>query len=335
MSSPFTSPPGTEVCKVSLENEILSSLNERLTACGNGNQVSLAVAGGDGHLAADWQAVQNWIETICTSYVDHTAGLGAGGFAGAADIPYFTLASFRAAAGLHPDGFRRATAFDLATNDWTNPADPMFAHGQIQAGDIKGPWINQDLHAALSALKYTRAAPSGSFFYRTAQDFTGPHAVCDDAVSALLAAWAASSWQAGSAAYKYAAYASLLQSGGWWSTSNPAGRRKALLSATVPVICPCAIDAYWLMALGSSPAMYAFKDIDGLGAVQDRYLYQESWPLLDPPIAARGGAAEATWFGAVDECPFETAEIACPVPAAYSIVGYPALVVRWDFPFSD
>ena len=52
-----------------------------------------------------------------------------------------------AAAGLPPTGFRRATAWDGVT-------DPVWQYGQMQAGDIIGPWIIEDLQKLLSVLRW-------------------------------------------------------------------------------------------------------------------------------------------------------------------------------------
>lgn len=52
-----------------------------------------------------------------------------------------------AAAGLPSTGFRRATA-------WDGVNDPAWQYGKMQAGDIIGPWIIEDLQKYLSVLRW-------------------------------------------------------------------------------------------------------------------------------------------------------------------------------------
>jgi hypothetical protein len=57
-----------------------------------------------------------------------------------------------------PRKLRRATDYDPATNDWTDPTDAMFITpsgddiGYIREGDIIGPWIIEDLQRICDAL---------------------------------------------------------------------------------------------------------------------------------------------------------------------------------------
>jgi hypothetical protein len=63
-------------------------------------------------------------------------------------LPTYNLASWREAAGLNEDGFRR-----VAT--WDGVSAPTFEYGPIQDGDIFGYWIWEDLVAGMKALKWT------------------------------------------------------------------------------------------------------------------------------------------------------------------------------------
>jgi hypothetical protein len=74
----------------------------------------------------------------------------------------YTLATFRSVAGLPEDGFRRATA-------WNGVDDPTWSYGVMQAGDIIGPWIFEDLQAAFDALRWTHYVAN-----RTFPQFSGP-----------------------------------------------------------------------------------------------------------------------------------------------------------------
>lgn len=142
MTAPFTAVDDwSSLQDTACANEIISAYNERRQARGQ-STTALLSPGDNAQDTAFWRGLQEWIEGDCVAWIDHVAGpineAGDG-------LRYWTLAGFRAAAGLHPDGFRRST--DGAT----------FSHGPIQSGDIRGPWIFEDLQAALSALKWTAA----------------------------------------------------------------------------------------------------------------------------------------------------------------------------------
>ena len=57
------------------------------------------------------------------------------------------------------NGWRRATSWDPAVDDWTAVDGPMWekpgnGYGQMQVGDIIGPWVFKDLQVAIGNLKY-------------------------------------------------------------------------------------------------------------------------------------------------------------------------------------
>ena len=81
--------------------------------------------------------LQQELETLAPLYIDHENGPLADT---EDDILYFTLDNWRAAAGLNVNGFRRSTD------------GISFSYGQMQAGDIIGPWIFEDLQKAIYLL---------------------------------------------------------------------------------------------------------------------------------------------------------------------------------------
>lgn len=154
MSTPFTdiTTVGANVFSVNVSNEIITAYNEHKIILGD-VPTSLFVVGGDAHWRNDWENIQRWIINNATTWIDYTQEAG-GNFNGKIDFPHFTLNSFYIAAGI-PLGFRRATSWDYSTDDWTDYNDPMYSYGEIQVGDIFGPWIFEDLEAALSIPKWT------------------------------------------------------------------------------------------------------------------------------------------------------------------------------------
>jgi len=168
MSVAFTSPAG-QTWQALLAgntpwlNELTLAYSERRQAISQ--SAYTPAAGKDVQAASYWTALQNWLETNCTSFIDHVNGpLNPAGTA----FLYFTLATWRATAGLNTSGFRRSADWDPAADDWTDivTPDPMFTvaggggFGQMQAGDTIGPWIFEDLQKGFGALKWSIETPA-------------------------------------------------------------------------------------------------------------------------------------------------------------------------------
>jgi len=157
-----------------LLDEITLAYSERRQAIGQ--SAYTASDGKDVQAASYWTTLQNWLEDNCDSYVDHTATIQ-----GASSIPMFTVSSWRSAASLG-SGFRRKV----------NIGDG-FSYGTMQAGDIIGPWIFEDLQKGFGALQRTVVSPSMiSSQYRWASG--GSDVDCDTARTNAASLWAAASW---------------------------------------------------------------------------------------------------------------------------------------------
>jgi hypothetical protein len=325
MSTPFTSIVGdTALFQVDLLNEIIDALSERRQVLGQGAATQV-VAGDDIQDVNFWLGLQQWIETYCTSFVDHTATID-----GAASIPFFTLASFRSAAGLPAGGFRRATAWDPDSDDWTNNADGMYSFGTMQTGtgarddDIIGPWILVDLQRALSALKYTRITPTGTkqFMQRASYD-----ADCATARAYVVDGWPGS-WAADTApGYLYLVQAQLDD-----NISPPAlgYRSKALLSSSsIPTVVAASIDAYFYLTTQSG---ITFADVDGEGYSED------TWHLAESLGSAQSASRQmSSYFGDHATCPLTDAGLTCPYAAENSAgaicinASNTAFIMKWEF----
>ena len=94
--------------------------------------------------------LQQDLETICQYYVDPSGGDPTTTYF----PPAYTVATWRAAAGLNSSGFRRVVG------PWDGSATPTFAYGLIQDGDIFGYWIWEDLVYGIITLKWSTNLPS-------------------------------------------------------------------------------------------------------------------------------------------------------------------------------
>lgn len=153
MSGVFTSPYSAGVTWQTLLDELLRVYSEHRQVLGQ-SAYTLS-AGKDVSARSYWVTLQKWLEGNCVNFVHHN------------DAPnMFSLATWRAAAGLNANGFRRAVA-------WDGASDPEWAYGFMQTGDVIGPWVFEDIQKGLDALRWTRygkvAVEGGS--YRSGEHF--------------------------------------------------------------------------------------------------------------------------------------------------------------------
>ena len=173
--------------------EIVDGTNERRLAAIASGATGLpsaisTVAGsaqeflGDGVTKPVHLLIQELLEAMAGAgvYVDHGAAVPVG--------TLYDLASWRSRAGLHEDGFRRATTF-------SGTEAPTYSYGLIQTGDLAGYWIWEDIIGGLAALKWTRKMPSQtSSSEETRTGASGAQASVVAAVAAADLAWASAGW---------------------------------------------------------------------------------------------------------------------------------------------
>ena len=133
-------------------NEFVGAVNERKSVLGQGEPFATVNAGDDVQAATLFRAYQNWIESNLFSFVvSHDAGVArsSGHFDGEVIIPaYASLAEVFSAAGLAHANWRRYT---------THPDEAgVVGYGQMQVGDIIGPWIFEDIQKCLNVLVWIR-----------------------------------------------------------------------------------------------------------------------------------------------------------------------------------
>jgi hypothetical protein len=143
-------------------NEILLAYSERRQCVGD-SAVSLLGAGNNAQDTAFWRGMQQWVtqQAQRTSgnnrWLDYTQAIE-----GEYSIPFYTLSSFKSNSDLTGGasgvvGFRRAIEWPSDWTDYNDPAYVSAGYGPIQSGDIRGPWIFEDLHKAFDALRWTHS----------------------------------------------------------------------------------------------------------------------------------------------------------------------------------
>jgi len=174
-------------------NEIVLAYSERRQCVGN-DAIDPLASGGNAQDTAFWKGMQDWVldEAQRTSgdnrWVDYTQYID-----GESSFPFLTLSAWKTNSGL-ADGFRRATSYDPAVNDWTDYSDPMYSYGTIQAGDIRGPWIFEDLQAAFDALRWTRRDTRTSTENLQKREVEKDEDTLQESIDAVVAAWPSEAW---------------------------------------------------------------------------------------------------------------------------------------------
>jgi hypothetical protein len=142
-------------------NEIVQAYNER-RQCVDPSFVPVDLLGAESNAqdTAFWKGIQQWVldqvqrTTGDHRWLDHEQEIE-----GESSLPFYTLSAWEYNSGLD-QGFRRATTKPA---DWTDYDDPAYSYGVIQAGDIRGPWIFEDLQKGLDALRWTQKDATRGF----------------------------------------------------------------------------------------------------------------------------------------------------------------------------
>jgi hypothetical protein len=320
MSAFTTITAGLDWQPLAFINELVKGFSERRQASG-GAAFDLVVSGDALQDPAFWQALQNGIDGIVTSFCDHVNGVP---IAGRTSVLMFTLAAWRAAAGLHVDGWRRATEWDLATNDWTDPADAMYSHGVLQDKDIIGPWLMDDLQKALSALKWTKKLAAVEHIDGSSKNGGGADADCATARAACETDYNTGSGAPG--AYYFC------QRTADTSYSFYAWRdRSKCRASSVPNPAGVTLD-YEVYGIPSA-GFYAFQDLDGLGLV-------ENVLCLLASAAGASGTTLTTDFIGPATFPLDCAPaVNCPLGVGTSggviVAPRPYWILIWNFTNSN
>ena len=139
-------------------NQIVLAYSERRQCVGD-SAIDPLDAGDNAQDTAFWKGMQDWVTTNCVHWVNDYDFSTSTEYDNPGEIAY-TIATFKTQSELTGGssgvvGFRRATTWPT---DWTDYEDAAYSYGPIEAGDIRGPWIYEDLQKAFDALRWTYAA---------------------------------------------------------------------------------------------------------------------------------------------------------------------------------
>jgi hypothetical protein len=254
--------------------EIIAAVNERRAAAiasgATGLPDAISEASGSfqgGTVKPTHLLIQEMLEALAPKYVNHGASVPV-------DTLY-TLATWRAAAGIHADGFKRAT-------EWADvAADPTFSYGLIQSHDIAGYWIWVEIVEGIKALQWTRRMATQ--YSGENKDVSATGATPAAAKAAADAAWAAASWASGAFFYR-SCYVDVIGSADPYTCNIAAERSivRVTLAAAAPVSCSCTF-----LMTNDDGGYDAFYDFEGLA--------ENVWTEIDEQtIAAAGTTATAS-----------------------------------------
>jgi len=299
-------------------NEFRGALSERRQAI-DGAALADIAAGEDIQAVTFWKTFQDWQEANLTSFVDENATI-----VGTAAVTMWTTATWRTEAGIHSSGYRRATAWDTATDDWTDNTDAMFSYGKMQAGDIIGPWIFDDLQKGFDALNWTTKTGTEA----DSAQFIGPagsaaNAVCATARTTHLTDWTALSW--GTAVNEI--YTAIAQgvSGDTTDAFDGWRQRGKPYLAGISTVVAHSVDVYFL----PNNTGNTFNDIDTQGMSDNQLWFYET--LASATAATNTG----TLFDPSSNSPVADMPLGCPLGAGTILFGIivPSTVgvLKWTF----
>lgn len=282
-------------------NEFVGAVNERKLAVGQAEPFATVIAGDDVQAASFFAGIpgyinfgyQLWIESRYGDFVvSHDAGTPRTGET-FDDSVYGSLAEVFSAAGLAHSNWRRYT---------THPDDGGdVAYGKMQAGDIIGPWIFEDIQKCLNVLVWMIEISIG---WQDVVKYSGwGESRGSGATWAAAKAAAEADYASGAFGPRYPAAATE----GFWQTWTPGERfiaqlwrSEAKAYAYIPWFGKARYADWWVRAskLYSDPAESIF-DAYGDGVIEDTW---HRWSE-DTPATADGTIVSGSKLGVAATMP--------------------------------
>ena len=293
-------------------NEIIAAYSERRQSIGHSAVTPLA-SGDKAQDSAYWKAIQQWIETYASSFVAHTETI-------ISPITMWTFSTLVAATEMNSSGWRRATAYDSSADDWTDVDDAMYSTGQITSGDIRGPWIFDDLQMALDMLRWTKPTVSFTGRVRAQAGNDSNPADQDEANATQAVNWPLASWDSYLGGPIFAAYSVVGPMLGYSYFAYAQAIRSGL-SVTVPTANACTLDIY---AKATTRSGTTFRDLQSFGVVENEFFIVVSFPLSS--VAARTSSVLDITANPIDTAGTLSTEYSIDLQQAYL-----TSVAKWSF----
>lgn len=329
MSTAFTA-PGNATWQTLL-NELTLAYSERRQAVGDAAYI--ATDDKDIQACRYWSTIQGWIETNCLVFIDITGPLTPDKTA----FLFYTLASFRSVAGLHEDGFRRVPE----GVEWNGTDDPVWSYGQMQEGDIIGPWIFEDLQKAFSVMLWAVSLSKCDLLDGLVKAGSGSSTgSADEAYALAVTDWNNSGWY-DAALYRNGAEAFCYT---WFPTSDPQRdwflveiyrvRWKYHIETRVSLTCARVYEAYTKATTHGRVAHYGIADREFCN--NGEYFSGEA--LVEGEYVLLYASSETT--ESIIETGYLTSEAipekgAVPSPGYTKIKGFaeglPQCLIKWNF----
>jgi len=311
MSDPFTDPTtdGFELFKTANLNELLLAYSERRQALGQSAVGNIGDYNTDASKTSLWSDMQEWIEANLTSFVDHTQEP----FTGQATFPTFDLSTFRSAAGLNANGFRREPA-----GTWDGFDAIPYQYGIQQDYDMIWWWTYDDLQKAFSTLRWTEHTTGFTQAVNEESLGAGPYFSnpnCAAGYAAANAVYAADSWSSFPTNDVYYCVAPIWYSSGQYGYL-PNRRRGSGQVTNVSTALDSKLRMYGLPSYypGWLVGVATWYDIDSLGAQQDKLLF-----MNEEVTASKNATRISPLFDPSSINPYFQAGVNCSNQQVYNI----------------
>ena len=253
-------------------------------------------------------------------------------FDGDAAIDVYTTATLLSDAGLSASGWRRATEWVPGTVDGTWQNDVSFSYGQPEPGDILGPWIIDDLQKVFNVMLWTKASGDwpaiGSPYTRSGD---GQDADCATSRAECDTDYTTSGWVSEDPAND--AYIVRRSSGslGGGDVYFQVRRWKGYPKISTVYVAPGMTYDWECYGYASKSGLTTFRDVDGDGWTEDRYM------LLESDTGASAASLTSTvMLGNHDTFPLDIAPtVGCPVSTIDDgvRVAESTWILKWDFDY--
>ena len=296
MSTPFT-PPARQMWQTLL-SELTTAYSERRQAIG---QLAYVPEYRIVQSAAYWAGLQAWLESNCTTFIDHVSGPLSDD---STKFLYFTLDKWRTAAGINQNGFRRS------------PLSGGTAYGHMQVGDAIGPWIFEDLQKGFGALIWTTKPCSDTKSFLRSRGFGDSSYCCLDMRTLALTEWMSLSWVDLPEFYDsnmiYYCHGEMMPLFGGYAYYIARSKGTTTVSA-IPVHVPCDVFFYGKAKKIRTINVFGWDIVVGFRNEDGLELKEDEMYLFDFALHNQQTSVTSKTIGDYETNPLDTLDVQCPL----------------------